>query len=266
MLSTAGSPLSSSVLMLCPLVESPAPGRSVTQVPKHHCNASDLQLTQLQLTNAEIMTCLWVRSCASIRHSAPSAYFPFCEATVMGWAHHFQLECLRLWVAVASAFRALLAELVTLGWVVEQEFVHTAVVGDGVRQLHICVTTHGPRSAERDILWVTMSRLLYATPSRADEAVPIPLSSLSLVCVHALHTAMSTDDVGLLLEAGMASGLGSTPHLPWGLRVFLSYLAACTDASCTASSVRLPKWAHRSAGSRRLVWPLLVMWSPMRRI
>ena len=112
------------------------------------CSSWGHHLTELQLTNDEIRVCLWIRSHQHIRSSPPTAYCPFCEQSVGDWAAHFSLECLRLWVAVASAFQALLAELIVLGWSIEQESVHAATAVKGSERLPVRVVVDGvPQTA-----------------------------------------------------------------------------------------------------------------------
>ena len=87
-----------------------------------------------------------------------------------------------------------------------------------------------------------------------DDVEPVPLNPLALAYMRALRLAVATQDVGLLLEAGQAHGRDCRPALSWSERVFLTYVAACTGVGCAEPGIRLPPWADRSAGVKRVVW------------
>ena len=185
---------------------------------------------------------MWVRSCRHIRHPPPQAYCPFCERPVSYCAAHFALECLRLWVAVAFAFRSLLLELTTMGLPVVQETVHAARVTMGSRSLSVCVAPDRDLRADPRVLNVTMSRPVSVCLEFAYCVALVPLDPLALVYIRALHSATVTEDLGLLLEAGQAHGWSCCPSLRWSERVFLTCLSACTGAGCSEPGVRLPPW------------------------
>ena len=139
-------------------------------------------------------------------------------------------------MAFAAAFRFLLAELIVHGWTVDQEPVHAARISRGSHVMSVRLAVDETPCAERGVLWVSMSGLLCVTLLAADDAPPVPLNPLAPSYIRALHVALTTDDLGLQLEAGLAHDRNLSPSLPWGAGVFL----ACTGAGCTEPGIRLP--------------------------
>ena len=165
------------------------------------------------------------------------------------------MECLHVWVAVASAFQSLLAELVVMGWSVVHEHVLAAHVAKGSEHRPVRVVADEAPRAKRGVLWVTMSGLLSVSLTLAEDDTPVPLAPLALAYIRARHSAVFTKDVGLLLEARQAHGRDWHSGLSWSERAFLTYLSACTGAGSPQPSIRLPPWADRSTGAKRVVWP-----------
>ena len=152
-------------------------------------------------------------------------------------------------MAIASALRSLLAELVAVGWTIEQDSVHAARVSKGTETLTVRVVTDGSPMAEQAV-----SGLLSMSLAAVDSDALVPLEQLALTYIRALHSAVTIADLGLLLEAGQAHGRNGHSGLPWSERVFLTYLATCTGAGCHVSGIRLPPWAVRTAGAQQVMW------------
>ena len=168
-------------------------------------------------------------------------------------------------MAVVAAFRSLLAVRIVQGWTANQETVHTARISRGSHVIPVRLAGDETPCAERGVLWVSMSGLLCFTLPAADSAPHVPLSPLALSYIRTLHVALTTDDLGLQLEAGLAHDCRLSLGLPWGVRVFLTYLSVCTGAGCTKPGVRLPPWANRSASQWTVKWFPGGVWSPVER-
>ena len=148
---------------------------------------------------------------------------------------------------------------------VDQETVHAARISRGSQVIPVRLMVDEAPCGERGVLWVSMSGLLCITLPAADSAPPVPLSPLALAYIRALYVVLTTDDLGLQLEAGLAHDCRLSPGLPWSVRVFLTYLSVCTGAGCTEPGVRLPPWANRTAGEWTVVWSPGGVASPVER-
>ena len=85
---------------------------------------------------------------------------------------------------------------------------HAACVSNGSSSLAVRVVADGAPQAKCGVMWVSMSGLPSITLPSADAATPLLLTPLALSYIRALHSAVTMDDVGLLLE-----GRGSGPWL-----------------------------------------------------
>ena len=76
------------------------------------------------------------------------------------------------------------------------------------------VVPDGAPQTEPRVVWVTMAGLLSVTMLAADDVPPVALTPLPLAYIRALHATITTEDVGLLLEAGQAHNCDVSTSLP----------------------------------------------------
>ena len=129
----------------------------------------------------------------------------------------------------------------------------TILPGTHHPQAYCRVVTDETPVVEQGVFWVTMLGLPGMSLALvADQEARVPLDQLALTFIRALHSAVTTTNLGLLLETGQAHGRSGHSSVPWSERVSLTYLATCTGAGCQvshpSSPVGSPQRRHPAGG------------------